>query len=125
MHGGWRVDAAVTNASPVIWTVTRPHVRGGTKFGLFVAARPSDLEPAAVEAGRRTTPQLLAETFEPPLPRVFRPRMRWSGSFAGHGFIPKGSFVAFAFGRFSTQADPPAGLPRDLVATTSRPLHVN
>jgi hypothetical protein len=122
---GWRVHAAVTNATPVIWTVVRPHVLGGTKFGLFVADRPSKLTAAAMEAKNWTTPQLVAETFDSPLPRVFQPGMRWSGSFAGPGFVPADSFVVFAFGRFSTEADPPAGLPRGLVAVTARPLQVH
>jgi hypothetical protein len=71
----------------------------------------------------RTTPTLLADTFKPALPRVFPPGKSWSGRFGGRGTLPSRSYVAFAFGRFLSDAPPP-GLPPRLLAVTSQPVRV-
>lgn len=121
---GWRVKARVTNATPVRWTIGRPHTRGGTKFGLFVASSARDLSAARLQATARTTPQLTADVFEPALPRVLGPGAGWAGAFSGRGRVPAGSFVSVAFGRFTTYAKPPAGFPARLLATTSVPIQL-
>jgi len=120
----WLVTATVTNATRVNWVVRRPHVRGGTKFGLFVLST-SDPKRwrAEFEAGR-TTPSLLAERFQPSLPARFAPGERWSGVFSGRGRIPQGSFVRFAFGRFTTSERPPTGLAAGLMAVTRHSVRV-
>jgi hypothetical protein len=120
---GWRVEARVTNATPATWTIGRPHVSGGTKFGLFVARTARELRPSRLEASARTTPPLIANAFEPPLPRTLAPGATWSGSFAGNGRVPSGSYVSVAFGRFSSYSQPP-GLPRGLLAIISVPTRV-
>ena len=43
---GWRVEASVTNSTATIWTIGRPHVPEGTKFGLFAAATVRELQAA-------------------------------------------------------------------------------
>lgn len=120
---GWSVEASIENRTKARWSVGRPHSSAGTKFGLFVSRRPGELTAEFLERHARTTPTLLADTFEPALPRVFPPGESWSGRFAGPGAVPAGSYVAFAFGRFLTDAPPP-GLPPRLLALTSRPVRV-
>ena len=120
----WLVTASVTNATPVSWVVRRPHVRGGTKFGLFVLSTSDPKRWRAEFEAARTTPSLLAEQFQPPLPASFAPGERWSGAFSGRGRIPQGSFVRFAFGRFTTSGKPPTGLPAGLMAVTRHPVRV-
>lgn len=120
---GWRVEARVTNSTATIWTIGRPHVPEGTKFGLFVAATVRELQATRLEASGRTTPPLIANSFAPPVPRLLRPGDSWSGSFAGTGEIPAGSFVCVAFGRFSTDTPPP-GFPDRLMAITSAPIRL-
>jgi hypothetical protein len=122
---GWRVDARITNATPVTWTVGRPHVRHETKFGLFVAQNAADLRPRALEASGRLTPPLIADRFRPRLPRIVPPGASWAGSFSGPGPVPRGSFVAVAFGRFTTTATPPGGLPRGLLVVSPTPVKVD
>ena len=117
-ESGWRVDARVVNRTPVHWFVRRPHVRGGTKFGLFVGPREAELRPEAA-------PSLIATEFDPPLPRLLEPGAAWSGRLSGQGRIPRGSYVRFVFGRFDTTELPPVGLPAQLLAVTSRSIRVS
>lgn len=119
-RGGWAVEAAVANHTDVTFRITRPHVRGRTKFGLFVLPSASSQEWAKRVAARRLTPELLATRFEPPIPALLRPGARWSGTFSGPGRPPSGSFVRVAFGRFVTTEAPPRGLPAELLAVTRR-----
>jgi hypothetical protein len=120
---GWRVHAKVTNATPTRWTIGRPHTSDGAKFGLFVAQTARELRASRLEASGRTTPPLVANAFDPPLPRSLAPGASWSGSFAGTGQVPAGSFLSVAFGRFSS-ASPPRRFPAGLLAVTSVPIRV-
>jgi hypothetical protein len=62
-------------------------------------------------------PTLLAERFEPPLPRAMPPHSRWVGKFSGRGRIPAGRYIRVLFGRFTI--DPPVrGLPDRFVVVT-------
>lgn len=117
-RAGWSVLASVENRTTARWAVGRPHSTGGTKFGLFLARQAGELRAASLERQGRTTPTFLAETFDPPVPRVLAPGQSWSGRFGGRGAVPAESYVAFAFGRFMTDAPPP-GLPPRLLAVTS------
>jgi hypothetical protein len=121
---GWSVDAAVTNRTPVTFRITRPHVRGGTKFGLFVLASDDPREWEEHVAAQRVTPSLIATRFDPPIPRLLRPRARWSGTFSGPGRPSTGSFVRIAFGRFETTQTPPGGLPSDVLAVTTTAVQI-
>ena len=120
---GWSVEARIENRTKARWSVGRPHSSTGTKFGLFVARRPGELRAAFLEGHGRTTPTLVAETFDPALPRAFSPGESWSGRFGGRGTVSARSYVAFAFGRFLTDTPPP-GLPPRLLALTSRTVRV-
>jgi hypothetical protein len=122
---GWAVQAGVTNRTDATFRITRPHVRGGTKFGLFVLRSDSAREWRQRVAARRLTPELLASRFEPPIPQLLRPGARWIGTFSGPGRPPAGSFVRIAFGRFVTTETPPRGLPAELLAVTRRAARID
>jgi len=117
-HDRWAVEASVTNRTGVSYAIDRPHVPGGTKFGLFVI-RSSDRGEweGRVFAGR-VTPDIIATRFEPPIPRLLRPGARWSGTFSARGRLRSGISVRVGFGRFRTTETPPPGLPTHLMAVT-------
>jgi len=118
-HDRWAVEASVTNRTGVSYVIDRPHVPGGTKFGLFLtSSEPGDWERRV--SARRLTPELIATRFEPPLPQILYPRARWSGTFSAQGRLRSGSSVRVAFGRFRTTEIPPPGLPTHLMAVTRR-----
>jgi hypothetical protein len=123
-RSGWEVEARVVNATPVTWSIAKPHSRGGTKFGLFLGRDPKALRPATLEAAARTTPQLLALNYDPPTPTALRPGEGWSGRFSGPGRIQRGTYIKFAFGTFTTDQPPPEGLPPRLMALTSKAVQV-
>ena len=122
-RAGWAVDASVRNATTTSWLIGRPHSSAGTKFGLYVGRSPGELRPSSLERHVRTTPSLLADRFDPPLPRILRPNGSWSGRYSGRGSIAARSYVAFAFGRFLTDRPPP-GFPRRLIVVTSHAIRV-
>ncbi len=123
-RGGWSVAASVANQTQSSFAVGRPHVPGGTKFGLFHFRSGAYSEVEDLERRRLVTPPLLATMFVPPLPRVFQPGMRWVGRFSGQGAIPSGRFVRVAFGRLSTSGTPPAGFFRGMVFVSNRAVRV-
>jgi hypothetical protein len=123
-RGGWAVDASVANRAGVTFRIARPHVRGGTKFGLFVLRSDRAAEWEQRVAARRLTPELLAAGFEPPIPRLLRPGGRWSGTFSGPGRPPSGSFVRIAFGRFVTTQPLPRGIPSEFLLVTRRAARI-
>jgi hypothetical protein len=88
---GWMIEASIENRTSVTYLVTRPHVRGGTKTGLLV--------------GKAT---LVANRFEPALPRVFEPGRRWTGRFSGTRRLAQGQRVRVSFGVFFNGASRPA-----------------
>ena len=104
-RGGWSVSAALVNRSSRAFDVGRPHVAGGTYFGL---ARPGVAHPG-----------LLARGFYPPLPRRLEPGTRWSGSFAGPGHVGRGVPLRVVLGRFT-----PAGAVVGFVCTTDRSVRL-
>jgi hypothetical protein len=88
---GWLIEASIENRTTVTYLVTRPHVRGGTKTGLLVGSA-----------------TLVANRFEPALPRVFEPGRRWTGRFSGTRRLPQGQPVRVSFGLFFNGASRPA-----------------
>jgi hypothetical protein len=88
---GWLIEASIENRTTVTYLVTRPHVRGGTKTGLLVGSA-----------------TLVANRFEPALPRVFEPGLRWTGRFSGTRRLPQGQPVRVSFGLFFNGASRPA-----------------
>jgi hypothetical protein len=60
LASGWQVDARIVNRTSVSWTVRRPHVDHGTKFGLLVSPSQAELDPRAIEATGLPAPSLTA-----------------------------------------------------------------
>lgn len=123
-RSSWSVEASVVNRTGIAWRIGRPHVPGGTKFGLILLATGEESEWRAMVARGQVTPALVATRFVPVLPDLLRPGERWRGVFSGPGRLPAGSYVRFAFGRFTATAEPPSGLPWRLMAVTSRPVQI-
>ena len=103
-RSGWAVTASIDNAGATTLDVTRPHVAGGTFFGL---ARPGVRHPG-----------LLARRFTPPLPRTIAPGVRWSGSFSAPGHVGRGP-LQVVLGRFT-----PAGRVIGFLCVTDRTVRV-
>ncbi len=120
----WSVEASVVNRTGIAWRIGRPHVPGGTKFGLIVLATGEENEWREMVARGQVTPALIATRFVPELPDLLRPGQRWQGVFSGPGRLPAGSYVRFAFGRFTATEDPLRGLPWRLIAVTERSLWI-
>lgn len=123
-RSSWSVEASVVNRTGIAWQIGRPHVPGGTKFGLIVLATDDASEWRAMVARGQITPALIAARFVPELPGFLRPGESWRGAFSGPGRIPAGSYVRFAFGRFTATEEPPRGLPWRLIAVTKRSLRI-
>ena len=102
---GWTVSASVENRSGRAVDVLRPHVHGGTYFGLA--------PPGVVHPG------LLARRFTPPLPRRLEAGARWSGSFTGLGRVASGVPLRVVLGRFT-----PAGAVVGFVCTTDHSVRL-
>jgi hypothetical protein len=95
----WRVEATVVNGDDEL-TIDRPHHQGGTVFGI---ARGDRRTADALHAA------LLADRFEPPLPRRLLPSERWHGTFSGAGRLPDGTPLRLVFGRFRHLGPDPRG----------------
>lgn len=121
---GWSVDAAVTNATGVTFTIGRAHVFGGSKFGLFVREADDAKGWRRMLSTGNIAPQLVADRFVPPLPGRLEPSQTWRGRFTGQGRLPSGSFVRVAFGRFTTTEPVPSWLGTHVLAVTTRSAHI-
>lgn len=105
---GWRVDLSFRNETRVTLGVVRPHVLGGTFFGLepFETASRREVLERAEKLGAK--PRRLADRFSPSTPRLLPPGTGWSGWFAGPGVLPAGTPIRVVLGRFViTEAVPP------------------
>jgi hypothetical protein len=105
----WSVELAFRNETSVTLTIVRPHVQGGTYFGLEPFATSARRE--VVERAERLAakPRALADRFSPPLPRVLPPGEGWSGSFSGPGSLPARTPIRVVLGRFIVRL---GGVPR-------------
>lgn len=120
----WSVHGSVQNQTGQTWLIERPHMPGGTKFGIFVFKSGARAEIKELERRRRLSPALIADTFVPELPRILHPGVRWTGVFSGRGTIPSDRFLRIAFGRFTTQGEPPKGLYRAMLFVTDRAVRM-
>jgi hypothetical protein len=93
-RNGWSVAAAVRNNTRASFLIERPH------------------HPGETEAVERAGPGVFATRFEPPLPRVLRPRSEWSGTFSGPGRLSSGRYVRVELGRFTNYGIQRRGIPR-------------
>jgi hypothetical protein len=99
-QGVWRVALSFRNRTRVTLFIERPHVRGGTYFGLEpfrTSSRREVLERAQAGAAK---PRTIAERFRPALPRLLPPGRGWSGEFSGPGVLPAGVPIRVVLGRF-------------------------
>ena len=103
---GWSVSAAVRNDTGATFLIERPHHPGQTEFGLLV------LDSGDVEAVERAGPGVFATHFDPPLPRVLRPRGEWSGTFSGPGRLTNARYARIELGRFTNYGTERRGVPR-------------
>jgi len=103
---GWSVSAVVRNNTGATFLIERPHHPGQTEFGLLV------LDSADIEAVERAGPGVFASHFDPPLPRVLRPRGEWSGTFSGPGRLTNARYARIELGRFTNYGAQRRGVPR-------------
>jgi hypothetical protein len=106
----WKVVGSFVNDSDVPLRIFRPHTGSGTYFGLVVlaGATPAEIERRARE--RRIHVQLVADRFQPALPRLVAPGEGWRGTFSGPGRLPRGRDARVVLGRFSIKGHaPPVG----------------
>jgi hypothetical protein len=99
--GAWRVALSFRNRTRVTLLISRPHVQGGTWFGLepFRTASWREVLARAAE-GAPVSPRTLAEHFSPTLPRLLPPGRGWTGEFSGHAALPAGAPIRVVLGKF-------------------------
>ena len=107
--GRWHVTLAFRNETSVTLTIVRPHIAGGTYFGLepFETSSSSEVRERAERLAAK--PRTLADRFEPELPRVLMPGDGWSGTFSGPGGLPAGTPIRVVLGRFVIRGHVPPG----------------
>jgi hypothetical protein len=113
----WRVDASVVNRTGVPVSIIRPHT-DETYFGL--AAFPdAQLADVANRVERRQIHlQLVADRFDPALPRRLTAGGRWTGTFSGPGRLPRGRVIRVVTGRFVIVGSAPRGLYREFLCVS-------
>jgi hypothetical protein len=104
----WNVELTFRNETGVTLSVIRPHVPGGTYFGLESFETASWQEVLERAERGEAKPGWLADRFTPSRPGPVGPGQRWSGSFSGPGGLPAETPIRVVLGRFvSTGALPP------------------
>jgi hypothetical protein len=89
--------------------VTRPHVLGGTYFGLEPFETASWREVLERAEKNAVKPRTVADRFSPSTPRLLAPGQGWSGWFAGPGALPAGTPIRVVLGRFVITGVVPPG----------------
>ena len=120
----WSVRVSFRNETGVALRVFRPHVAGGTLFGLEPFKTTSFREVLERAKTAEAKPRTIADRFRPPLPRVFRAGQGWSGSFSGTGVLPAGKPVRVVLGRFVVSGPVPRGFPPEFLCVSERYLRL-
>jgi hypothetical protein len=107
----WRVELAFRNETGVALAVIRPHVPGGTYFGLESFETASQREVLDRAERNEAKPGWLADRFTPSRPGPVGPGQRWSGSFSGPGGLPAATPIRVVLGRFVSTGAVPPGFP--------------
>lgn len=120
-RGRWRVWVSFRNQTHTTLGVIRPHVLGGTYFGLEPFKTGSFREVIErVESGIGAKPRVLADRFVPSRPNLLAPGDRWSGSFSGRGALPAGVPVRVVLGRFVISGPVPPGFSDGFLCISTR-----
>jgi hypothetical protein len=101
---GWTVAASVENHSLIPIAIGRPHMPGGTLFGLVVLQSSGTSELRRQIRRGALGPPLTAARFEPFRPVSLGPGQRWAGTFSGPQTLLAGKYVRVSFGAFSAYA---------------------
>jgi hypothetical protein len=121
----WRVDLSFRNETSVTLFVLRPHVSGGTYFGLETFETDS-LEEVRDRAERNAAkPGLLADRFSPSKPGPLLPEEGWSGWFSGPGALPAGVPIRVVLGRFVITGKVPPGLASGFLCISNRHVRLD
>jgi hypothetical protein len=116
----WRVELAFRNETGVTLSVIRPHIRGGTYFGLEAFETASQHEVLERVDENAAKPGWLADRFTPARPGPVGPGQRWSGSFSGPGDLPAATPIRVVLGRFVITGAVPPGFPGEFLCISER-----
>jgi hypothetical protein len=120
----WRVELAFRNETSVALTIVRPHVLGGTYFGVEPFKTSSQREVRERAERLSAKPRALADRFDPHLARVLQPGDGWSGSFSGPGALPASTPIRVVLGRFVIRGDVPPGLFDGFLCISERTIRL-
>jgi hypothetical protein len=124
--GAWGVGLSFRNLTRVTLFVMRPHVPGGTWFGLEPFRTSSHREVLQrAEAGATVSPRTLAERFSPALPRRLPPGGGWSGEFSGHATLPAEVPIRVVLGQFVVIGPTPSKLFGGFLCVSERVVRLS
>lgn len=121
----WLVELAFRNGTGVTLAVVRPHVPGGTYFGLESFETASYEEVLERAERNEAKPGWLADRFSPSQPGPVGPGQRWSGSFSGPGGLPAGTPIRVVLGRFVSTGAVPPGFPGGFLCISERVVELD
>jgi hypothetical protein len=116
----WKVELAFGNETGVTLSVTRPHVPGGTYFGLEAFETASWQEVLERAERHEHIPGWLADRFSPSRPGPVGPGQRWSGSFSGPGGLPAATPIRVVLGGFVSTGTLPPGFAGGFLCISER-----
>jgi hypothetical protein len=104
--------------------ILRPHVPGGTYFGLEPFRTSSWREVVERAEAGAAKPRTIAERFRPALPRRLPPGRGWSGEFSGLGGLPAGVPIRVVLGRFVAIGQAPSELSGGFLCISERVIRL-
>ena len=118
--GRWQVELAFRNETHATLTVMRPHIQGGTYFGLEPFETTSQREVLERADRLAAKPPTIADRFSPTLPRILPPGTGWSGRFSGEATLPARTPIRVVLGRFVVAGKPRPELPNGFLCISAR-----
>jgi hypothetical protein len=116
----WRVEVSFVNQTGVTLAVVRPHVPGGTYFGLETFETTSWEEVLQRVEQYAAKPGWLADRFSPSRPGPVAPGQAWSGWFSGLGGLPAATPIRVVLGRFVLLGQAPPHFPSGFLCISER-----
>jgi hypothetical protein len=116
--GGWSVDVAVTNLTPVPFAAAGSLTDLAYGLMLFATDDLGELEDAARRGGLPAVRR--ATAIEPEPPTVIGPNETWRATLSGPGSLADGSYVRVSLGPLRAKGEPPAGIEPIVVWITDR-----